>query len=82
MLTLLRTVAWIACVIYSTIPAFWLLIHPRAEFWRAQRLSPYRILLPIWIGMWALVAAITAPWRGILLYCCPNSSMTMVSPAL
>ena len=53
MLTLLRTVAWIACVIYSTIPAFWLLIHPRAEFWRSRRRSPYRILLPVWIAMWA-----------------------------
>lgn len=24
--------------------------------------------MPAWIGMWALVAAITAPWRGVLLY--------------
>jgi protein-S-isoprenylcysteine O-methyltransferase Ste14 len=68
MLTQLRTVGWIACAIYSTTPAFWLLIHPRAEFWRSQRRSPYRILLPAWIGMWALVAAITAPWRGAPLY--------------
>ena len=65
---LLRTIAWIACVVYSTIPAFWLLIHPRAEFWRSRRRSPYRILLPIWIAMWALVATITAPWRGLALY--------------
>jgi protein-S-isoprenylcysteine O-methyltransferase Ste14 len=65
---LLRTIAWIACVVYSTIPAFWLLIHPRAEFWRSRRRSPYRILLPIWIAMWALAAAITAPWRGVSLY--------------
>ena len=68
MLTVLRTIAWIACVVYSTIPAFWLLIHPRAEFWRSRQRSPYRILLPIWIGMWALVAAITAPWRNVALY--------------
>jgi len=68
MLTQLRTVGWIACVIYSTAPVFWLLIHPRAEFWRSRRRSPYRILLPVWIGMWALVAAITAPWRTLLLY--------------
>src|ERR1700691_2068343 len=68
MLTLSRTVAWIACVIYSTSPAFWLLIHPRAEFWRARRGSPYRILLPIWIGMWTVTAAITAHWRGVSLY--------------
>jgi protein-S-isoprenylcysteine O-methyltransferase Ste14 len=64
----LRTLAWIACVIYSTIPAFWLLIHPRAEYWRSRRKSPYKVLLPIWIGMWAVTAVITAHWHGVLLY--------------
>jgi protein-S-isoprenylcysteine O-methyltransferase Ste14 len=68
MMTLLRTLGWIACVVYSTIPAFWLLIHPRAEFWRSRRRSPYKVLLPVWIGMWAAAAAITAPWRGVSLY--------------
>jgi protein-S-isoprenylcysteine O-methyltransferase Ste14 len=67
-MTLLRTFGWIACVIYSTIPMFWLLIHPRAEFWRSRRRSPYRILLPIWIGVWVAVGAITTPWRGVSLY--------------
>jgi protein-S-isoprenylcysteine O-methyltransferase Ste14 len=68
MAEMLRTIGWLACVVYSTIPAFWLLIHPRAEFWRSRRVSPYRILLPLWIAMWAAVATITAPWRGVLLY--------------
>jgi protein-S-isoprenylcysteine O-methyltransferase Ste14 len=68
MLDLLRTVGWIACVIYSTIPAFWLLIHARAEYWRSRRKSPYKILLPLWIAMWVAVAALTAPWRRFLLY--------------
>ena len=68
MLTLLRTAGWIACVVYSTIPGFWLLIHPRIEYWRSRRRSPYRILLPVWIGMWAAVATITAPWRSVLFY--------------
>jgi hypothetical protein len=68
MLTLLRTAGWMACVVYSTIPAFWLLIHPRAEFWRSQRRSPYWILLPVWGTMWALVGGITALWRGVPLY--------------
>lgn len=53
---------------YSTIPAFWLLIHPRAELWRARISSPYKILLPVWIGMWIVVAAITAPWQDAYLY--------------
>jgi protein-S-isoprenylcysteine O-methyltransferase Ste14 len=65
---LLRTVGWIACVIYSTIPAFWLLIHARTEYWRSRRTSPYKILLPLWIAMWIAVAALTAPWRRFLLY--------------
>src|SRR5438034_863499 len=31
MLLVLRTLGWIACVVYSTIPLFWLMIHPRAR---------------------------------------------------
>ncbi len=64
----LRILSWIACVVYSTIPAFWLLIHPRAEYWRSRRRSPYKILLPVWMAMWIAAAAITAPWRRHLLY--------------
>ena len=67
MSTLLRVAGWVACVIYSTVPAFWLLIHPRAQFWRSHR-SPYRILLPIWLSMWIVTAAITAPWRRMTIY--------------
>jgi protein-S-isoprenylcysteine O-methyltransferase Ste14 len=65
---LLRTIAWIASLVYSTVPAFWLLIHPRAEYWRSRRSSPYKILLPVWLAMWAAVGTITAPWRGVVLY--------------
>ncbi|MGA2920714.1 MAG: isoprenylcysteine carboxylmethyltransferase family protein [Candidatus Sulfotelmatobacter sp.] len=65
---LLRTIGWAACIIYSTIPAFWLLIHPRAEYWRSRRRSSYEILLPVWIGMWIAIAGITVPWRSHLLY--------------
>jgi protein-S-isoprenylcysteine O-methyltransferase Ste14 len=68
MLVLLRNAGWIACVIYSTIPAFWLVIHPQANFWRSRKRSPYRILLPIWLAMWAASAVITAPWHGVMLY--------------
>jgi protein-S-isoprenylcysteine O-methyltransferase Ste14 len=64
----LRTIGWIACVIYATIPSFWLLVHPRVEYWRSRPRSPYRILMPAWIGMWLLLAAITAHWRNLTLY--------------
>jgi protein-S-isoprenylcysteine O-methyltransferase Ste14 len=80
MLPLLRIFAWIACVIYSTIPAFWLLIHPRADYWRSRRTSPYKILLPLWIGMWVAVAAITALWRTVTVY--QNNTWTWIPAAI
>jgi protein-S-isoprenylcysteine O-methyltransferase Ste14 len=79
MLPLLRIFAWIACVIYSTIPAFWLLIHARTDYWRSRRTSPYKILLPVWIAMWFAVATITARWRGVTLY---QNNWTWVPAAL
>lgn len=68
MLPLLHTIGWLACVVYSTIPSFWMLIHPRAEYWRSLLSSPFKILLPLWIGMWAIAAALTDPWRRLVLY--------------
>lgn len=64
----LRRIGWIVCVVYVTIPAFWLLIHPRVEYWRSRRRSPYRTLLPFWMATWVIAAAITAPWRNEILY--------------
>jgi len=65
---LLRTAGWLACVLYSTIPLFWLMIHPRAQRWRERGRSPYRVLVPAWIVMWAGVGALTGPWRQAALY--------------
>jgi protein-S-isoprenylcysteine O-methyltransferase Ste14 len=64
----LQIIGWLACVVYSTIPAFWLMIHPFAERWRSRRRSPYIVLLPAWVAMWVVVALVTWPWRVILLY--------------
>ena len=64
----LQSVGWLACAVYSTIPLFWLMIHPFAGLWRARRRSPYRVLLPAWMAMWAAMAVITSPWRRIPLY--------------
>jgi len=44
------------------------MIHPFAERWRARRRSPYIILLPAWLAMWALVAVATRPWRHVSFY--------------
>jgi protein-S-isoprenylcysteine O-methyltransferase Ste14 len=68
MLLLLRMAGWVVCVMYSTIPMFWLMIHPRAHWWRKRPGSPFRLLVPAWVLMWAAVAALTAPWRHMVLY--------------
>ncbi len=65
---LLHTIAWLACVVYSTVPAFWLMVHPFADFWRARKGNPYKLLVPIWIAMWIAVGLLTAPFRHEHLY--------------
>ena len=62
---------WIAGIVYSTIPAFWFLIHPRASYWRARKRSPFLVLLPLWFAMWVGLGLVTAPWRHVLLYTTP-----------
>lgn len=64
----LRTVGWLACVVYSTIPSFWLMVHPRAHIWREKQRSPFRVLVPAWIVMWIGIGALTGPWRTLALY--------------
>jgi protein-S-isoprenylcysteine O-methyltransferase Ste14 len=64
----LQLIGWLACVVYSTIPAFWLMIHPLAERWRARRRSPYLLLLPAWVAAWIVVALLTWRWQSIALY--------------
>ena len=68
----LQLIGWLACVQYSTIPAFWFMIHPFAERWRTRHLpyhrSPYWLLVPAWISMWVIVALATRRWRHISIY--------------
>jgi protein-S-isoprenylcysteine O-methyltransferase Ste14 len=68
---LLRTLGWLACVVYSTIPSFWLMVHPRAHRWRARVRSPFRVLVPAWITMWIGIGSLTGPWRKVLLFSTP-----------
>ena len=68
MIQWLNFIGWLACVVYSTIPCFWFLVHPKAEYWRSRRLSPYLVLLPAWAAMWVVVARTTARWRHFTLY--------------
>jgi protein-S-isoprenylcysteine O-methyltransferase Ste14 len=63
-----RTFGWLACVVYSSIPSFWLMVHPRAHRWRTQVRSPFRFLVPAWITMWVGLAALTGPWHSARAY--------------
>ena len=64
----LQLIAWLACAVYSTIPVFWLMIHPFADRWRTSRRSPYLLLIPSWLAMWAIAALATRPWRHVELH--------------
>ena len=64
----LRAVGWLACVVYSTIPLFWLMVHPRAHRWRQSERSPFRVLVPAWIVMWLGMGLLTGQWRTVSLY--------------
>jgi len=67
----LRTLGWLACVVYSTVPSFWLMVHPRAHRWRQSERSPFRVLVPAWIVMWIGMGALTGPWRHVTIYSTP-----------
>lgn len=67
----ISTVGWLACVVYATIPLFWLMVHPRAHRWREKQRSPFRFLVPAWITMWVGIGALTGPWRHATLYSTP-----------
>jgi len=69
----LRALGWIVCVIYSTIPSFWLMVHPRAHRWRSSERSPFRVLVPAWITMWIGIGALTGLWRRNAIYSTPWS---------
>ncbi len=68
----LRTTGWIVCGIYATIPAFWLIIHPFADYWRRRFRAPLKFLGLIWIGLWLIAWAVSFPWRYSLLPLSPR----------
>jgi protein-S-isoprenylcysteine O-methyltransferase Ste14 len=71
MLVLLALLGWLACIVYATVPAFWLMIHGHAEFWSKRRVSPYAVLIPLWMAMWAVMLAITWPFKNLYFYSSP-----------
>src|SRR5713101_8305583 len=77
MLAFLQTIGWLVVIVYASIPSFWLLVHPRVEYWRSRQRSPYRVLIPVWITMWIALGTTTAPWRHVLIY---NTGWTWFRP--
>ena len=68
MLRWIQTVGWLACVVYSTIPAFWLVIHTPIDYWRSRGRLPYSLIVPGWMALWVVMALITMRWRYVGLY--------------
>jgi protein-S-isoprenylcysteine O-methyltransferase Ste14 len=64
----LLLVVWLIGVVYSSIPLFWLVIHPFAGGWRKMERSPYAALLPLWAVIIVALAWITWPWHALNLY--------------
>lgn len=71
MLVLLAFLGWMACVVYATVPAFWLLVHARVERWRRWQISPYFALIPVWMAMWVALIAITWRFKNFYFYSSP-----------
>ncbi|MGI9102029.1 MAG: hypothetical protein ACR2IF_06255 [Terriglobales bacterium] len=64
------TVAWAIGIMGSTVPAYWLLVHPRIEYWRARRARLFTVG-PLLFALWVVAGAITWPWRRLALYRTP-----------
>ncbi len=73
----LENIGWLLGCVYSTIPAYWFLVHPLAEFWRRRKVSLKRVG-PAWLILWVVAGTITARWRHLRLY---DSSLAWI-PAL
>src|SRR5512141_2398561 len=65
---ILRTLGWMVCGIYATIPLFWLIIHPFADFWRRRYRAPLKVLVFIWIALWLIAWSASFPWRQAQLW--------------
>jgi protein-S-isoprenylcysteine O-methyltransferase Ste14 len=63
MLYVTLTVAWLLGLIYATIPAYWLTVHPFAHKWAQRKGKTFPILGLIWLVLIILAAAATARWR-------------------
>jgi protein-S-isoprenylcysteine O-methyltransferase Ste14 len=66
----LLTGAWVLCIVYATIPAFWLMIHPFAERLRTGKRVIARMSM-LWLVIIIAVALATRQWRDLRFYTTP-----------
>ncbi len=63
----LENIGWGLGCVYSTIPAYWFLVHPLADFWRKRNVS-LKHVGPAWPALWVVAGAITFQSRHQVLY--------------
>ena len=61
---------WLLACVYSTIPSYWLVVHPLADFWRTRG-AKLKMVGPIWPILWVAAGLVTARWRHRVLYSTP-----------
>ncbi len=66
-MTVLHTLAWLIAIVYSTIPSYWLLIHPRIDWWRRRR-ARLALVGPLWFLLWLAMGTVTWRWRSVVFY--------------
>jgi protein-S-isoprenylcysteine O-methyltransferase Ste14 len=58
-----ETIAWLIAIVYATIPAYWLAVHPFARFWQSRRGKVFLLLGLIWVALWILAGSATTAYR-------------------
>jgi protein-S-isoprenylcysteine O-methyltransferase Ste14 len=58
-----ETLAWLIAIVYATIPAYWLAVHPFARFWQNRRGKVFPMLGLIWLALWIVAGFATAAYR-------------------
>jgi len=63
-----RTILWVFALGYSTIPLFWLVVHPFAEKWRGRKGKIYPMLGIIWLVIIFASGYATFPFINEVIY--------------
>ncbi len=65
---MLRILGWVLAIIYATIPAYWLMVHPRARRWAQAGGRSLVTIGPLWMLLWLVAGILTWPWHRLPLY--------------